>query len=258
MILVQVNLFLLYSRFMLVFFSHRQLVCFCFQTVREHWGEPEQRLSLYILRTFPHITEHVETRPLFSKMMPGIEQVCSAMIKLSFFIPVKTRKVHFSDYPLPCQVGWESFRFCYAEEKKKKKWVEINSVFCIVNLNANEYIFLQLNNLKVDIMAIFNYRAISIFKFYWFLGAFAVMDWYFSITLRSPGTPVWYISKKTSPVSVWRKYLLDFWLWQQLKWDVFYIEKIWFWSDLLLFSNLIFEILSFLIFWFSDQLSINY
>ena len=41
----------------------------------EFWGEAEERLSLYILRTFPHIDEHVETRPLYTSVMPNIEQV---------------------------------------------------------------------------------------------------------------------------------------------------------------------------------------
>jgi len=40
----------------------------------EFWGEAEERLSLYILRTFPHIDEHVETRPLYTNVMPNIEQ----------------------------------------------------------------------------------------------------------------------------------------------------------------------------------------
>ncbi|XP_076821667.1 myoferlin-like isoform X3 [Clavelina lepadiformis] len=39
-----------------------------------YWGDPDERLALYILRTFPHVSEHVETRPLFSKLLPGIEQ----------------------------------------------------------------------------------------------------------------------------------------------------------------------------------------
>lgn len=40
----------------------------------EFWGEAEERLALYIIRTFPHIDEHVETRPLYSNVMPNIEQ----------------------------------------------------------------------------------------------------------------------------------------------------------------------------------------
>ena len=40
-----------------------------------HWGPAEERLALHILRSFPHVDEHVETRPLYSDTAPGIEQV---------------------------------------------------------------------------------------------------------------------------------------------------------------------------------------
>lgn len=41
----------------------------------EFLGESEERLALFILRTFPHIDEHIETRPIYSNVMPNIEQV---------------------------------------------------------------------------------------------------------------------------------------------------------------------------------------
>nr|CAB3264165.1 myoferlin [Phallusia mammillata] len=39
-----------------------------------YWGPAEQRLSLHILKTFPHVSEHVETRPLYTDLLPGIQQ----------------------------------------------------------------------------------------------------------------------------------------------------------------------------------------
>uniref|UniRef100_H2Z7I1 C2 domain-containing protein n=1 Tax=Ciona savignyi TaxID=51511 RepID=H2Z7I1_CIOSA len=40
----------------------------------KHWGPADERLALYILRTFPHVSEHVETRPLLHDALPNIEQ----------------------------------------------------------------------------------------------------------------------------------------------------------------------------------------
>nr|XP_026691852.1 myoferlin isoform X2 [Ciona intestinalis] len=40
----------------------------------ENWGPADERLALYVLRSFPHVSEHVETRPLFYDGLPNIEQ----------------------------------------------------------------------------------------------------------------------------------------------------------------------------------------
>uniref|UniRef100_H2Z7I3 C2 domain-containing protein n=1 Tax=Ciona savignyi TaxID=51511 RepID=H2Z7I3_CIOSA len=44
------------------------------QLLHHHWGPADERLALYILRTFPHVSEHVETRPLLHDALPNIEQ----------------------------------------------------------------------------------------------------------------------------------------------------------------------------------------
>ena len=38
-------------------------------------GPPDERLALHILNTFDVVKEHVETRPIYNPLQPGIEQV---------------------------------------------------------------------------------------------------------------------------------------------------------------------------------------
>lgn len=57
------------------------------QATSEEMGPKEERLALHVLNTLPIVKEHVEARPLFNPLQPGIEQVGQIFSSfLSFFL----------------------------------------------------------------------------------------------------------------------------------------------------------------------------
>lgn len=62
--------------------------------VHGHLGPPNERLALHVLNVLPQsmgilfVPEHVETRPLYNPLQPGIEQVGRLIIMVPN-VPVK-------------------------------------------------------------------------------------------------------------------------------------------------------------------------
>ena len=62
-----------------------------------HLGSSDERLALYILHTLPRsvgipfVPEHLETRRLFSQLMPGLEQVAELLVFLPLFSLAKCK-----------------------------------------------------------------------------------------------------------------------------------------------------------------------
>ncbi|XP_071949270.1 myoferlin-like isoform X3 [Antedon mediterranea] len=65
----------------------------------EHEGPAEERLALYALRMLPLVQEHIETRPLYSPMLPNIEQG-----KLQMWVDVFPIHLGFPSTPFDVQV----------------------------------------------------------------------------------------------------------------------------------------------------------